>query len=79
VLHSQLCHLLLFGWFVENKIKRLKKIYKLIIKIYFRQTAPAPATPPPLTIREKAPTPPTISEPTIIEVNIQKKKYASIH
>lgn len=33
-----------------------------------RQTAPAAPTPPPLTIRERAPTPPTSLEPQIIEV-----------
>lgn len=40
-------------------------------EIINRQTAPAPPTPPPLTIRERAPTPPPVLEPTIIEV---KKK-----
>ena len=46
-------------------------LYKLFCYTLFlyRQTAPKPSTPAPLIIREKAPTPPPSSEPTIIEVS----------
>ena len=43
-----------------------------------RQTAPCPPTPEPLTIREKAPTPPLFGEPTIIEVDLIENFFLSL-